>query len=169
MKCNILFVFVWINLSIIRLFVIVLLSFGLSAPFFELSCTSVWGWVCVLCGWLGTGRSGEPVLGPLWCRHHGCSPPHSSLTLRRWWWPVQQKCTHLLLKTQIYFGQSELCFASPFHLPFHHDRAHILLVCTRGIGWAAGVRVGSAVSGWRPDQSSSLLLWICWDCSLLEF
>lgn len=40
--------------------------------------TSVSGWVCVLCGWLGTGKSGAPVLGPLWCRRHGCFPLHSN-------------------------------------------------------------------------------------------
>lgn len=40
--------------------------------------TSVSGWVCVLCGWLGTGKSGAPVLGPLWCRRRGCFPLRSN-------------------------------------------------------------------------------------------
>ena len=56
----------------------------------DTSCTSESGWVCVLCGWLGTGRSGEPAPCPVWCRHRGYFPPHSSWTRRKWWSPAEQ-------------------------------------------------------------------------------
>lgn len=51
----------------------------------DMRCTSVSEWVCAWNGWLDTGRSGASVLCPLWCRHLGCSPPRSNLTLKKLW------------------------------------------------------------------------------------